>query len=193
MRAQSDLMDCPVDCRESERQCVHGGPQRQRQVSRRQQTCVPLLLLLRTCGAASLCCCCANRSSGDCVGDESSFISGGEGNCDISVTLSCCLGKAHVSFSQIVSQQETRRIHLAVVVCVGVRVCVCVGGWVGGCACVCVCVCVCEHISDGKPVKISVMIGTLLYLLGTCARHSKLAQEMYIALRSIPKEDTLRR
>ena len=37
----------------------------------------------------------------------------------------------------------------------------------------------------------SVMVGTLLYLLDPCGRHSKLTEELYIPLRPIPKEDTL--
>ena len=42
-------------------------------------------------------------------------------------------------------------------------------------------------------VKFSVMIGTLPYVFGSCERLSKLTEEMYIPLRPIPKEDSLRR
>ena len=42
-----------------------------------------------------------------------------------------------------------------------------------------------QFISDGNR-KISVMIGTLLYIFGSCERHSKL-KEMHIPLRLIPK------
>ena len=34
------------------------------------------------------------------------------------------------------------------------------------------------------------MIGTLLYVFGSCERHSELAEEMKILLRLIPKEDS---
>ena len=37
------------------------------------------------------------------------------------------------------------------------------------------------------------MTGPLLYVLGSCERHSQLTDEMYISLRPIPKEDILRR
>ena len=37
------------------------------------------------------------------------------------------------------------------------------------------------------------MIGTLLYVFGSCERHSELTEEMYIPLRPIQKEDSLRR
>ena len=43
-------------------------------------------------------------------------------------------------------------------------------------------------ISD-DVLKISVMIGSLLCVFGSCERHSKLTEEMYIPLRPIPKED----
>ena len=35
------------------------------------------------------------------------------------------------------------------------------------------------------------MIGTLLYVFGSCERHSKLTEEIYIPLGPVPKEDTL--
>ena len=38
--------------------------------------------------------------------------------------------------------------------------------------------------------KISVMTGTLLYVFGSCERHSELTEEVYIPMRRIPKEDT---
>ena len=34
------------------------------------------------------------------------------------------------------------------------------------------------------------MTGTLLYVLGSCERHSELAEEMYIPLRPILREDS---
>ena len=47
-------------------------------------------------------------------------------------------------------------------------------------------------ISDSNR-KILVMIGTLLYVFGSCERHVKLTEHMHILLRLIPKEeDTLR-
>ena len=36
------------------------------------------------------------------------------------------------------------------------------------------------------------MIGSLLYVFGSCERHSELKQEMHIPLRPIPKEVNLR-
>ena len=42
-------------------------------------------------------------------------------------------------------------------------------------------------------MKISVMIGTVLYVLGSPERHSKLTVGMHIRFRPIPKEDSLRR
>ena len=39
--------------------------------------------------------------------------------------------------------------------------------------------------------KILVMIGTLLYVIGSRERHSKLTEEMHISLGLIPKKDTL--
>ena len=33
------------------------------------------------------------------------------------------------------------------------------------------------------------MVGTLLYVAGSCERHSKFIKEMYIPFRPIPKED----
>ena len=39
----------------------------------------------------------------------------------------------------------------------------------------------------------SVMIGTLLYDLGSSERHSTFIKEMCMSLRPIPKEDALRR
>ena len=38
--------------------------------------------------------------------------------------------------------------------------------------------------------KFSVMRGTLLYVFGSCERHSELTEEMHIPLRPLPKEDT---
>ena len=40
--------------------------------------------------------------------------------------------------------------------------------------------------------KFPVTIGTLLYVFGSCERHSKLTEQMHVPLRPIPKEDTLR-
>ena len=37
------------------------------------------------------------------------------------------------------------------------------------------------------------MVGTLLYVFGVVERHSKFIKEMYIPLRPISKEDSLRR
>ena len=42
-----------------------------------------------------------------------------------------------------------------------------------------------------KTGKLPVMIGTLLYVFGSCERHSELTEEMCIPLRPIPKENTL--
>ena len=39
--------------------------------------------------------------------------------------------------------------------------------------------------------KFSVMIETLLYVLGSCERHPELTEEMHIPLRPIPQEDFL--
>ena len=47
-------------------------------------------------------------------------------------------------------------------------------------------------ISEGER-EISVMTGTVLFVFGSCERHSELTEEMYIPLRPIPKEDALRR
>ena len=44
-----------------------------------------------------------------------------------------------------------------------------------------------------KAGQFSVMIGTLLYVFGSCERHSNLTEEMGIPLRPIPKKDSLRR
>ena len=41
--------------------------------------------------------------------------------------------------------------------------------------------------------KFSDMIGTLPYVVGSCRCHSILTKEMYISLRSTPKEGTVRR
>ena len=49
-----------------------------------------------------------------------------------------------------------------------------------------------ELISDHNR-KISAMLGTLLYVFGSCERHSKLTEDVHIPLRPIPKEDNLRR
>ena len=38
--------------------------------------------------------------------------------------------------------------------------------------------------------KFLVMIGTLLYVSGSCERHSELTEEMYMTLRLMPKEDS---
>ena len=37
--------------------------------------------------------------------------------------------------------------------------------------------------------KITVMIGTVLYVFGSCERHSNLTEEMYVPLRPISKKD----
>ena len=44
-------------------------------------------------------------------------------------------------------------------------------------------------ISDDSQ-KLSVMIGTLLYIFGSCGRHSELTEEMNISLRPTLKEDS---
>ena len=38
---------------------------------------------------------------------------------------------------------------------------------------------------------VMVLIGTLLYIVDSFERHSELAEEMYMALRPIPKENSL--
>ena len=39
--------------------------------------------------------------------------------------------------------------------------------------------------------KFSVLMATLLYIVGSCARHSQLTEEMSILLRPTPREDSL--
>ena len=49
-----------------------------------------------------------------------------------------------------------------------------------------------SQLISGDNGKVSVMMGTLLSVFGSCKRHFKLKEEMQILLRPIPKEDTLR-